>query len=525
MKNLKTLFISSLTCLAIGTFAFGVAACGDNSNSASSSDSMTEEEWNESATQELGYKLSSDETYYILNGMGFCEEEDIIIPSIHNDKPVKEINDFSGDEGIKTIKIPKSIRKISASFASCENLQSIEVQSGSEYFKSIDGNLYDDEGKEFIRYAIGKTATEFTIPDGVTKVAKNAFKGNKNLKELTVCDTYTTAEAGVFTYLDGITEMTFEGLTKVAEDMFCDAEDLESVRFNTSITEIGESAFAGCESLTSIKIPASVTSIGKYAFARCVSLHSVYIDTILSWCNIEFGDETANPLQYYDYNASARTLYVNGTKLSGALIIPDSVQKLSEYAFYGQSGVTSVTIGKGVKKLGDQAFGGMPNVSTVNYNAEECILTTSGYLSQPFDDLGKNTLGVTVNIGATVKKVPAALFQENDKVKKVTFSGTSCKEIGNSAFQYCDNLSELTLPSSLITIGESAFRFTNIQTIVIPASVREIKEDAFGYLLNGQQVTFENPNGWYAVRGNEEYAVEENLLKSYLSDGWRLIKK
>lgn len=110
-------------------------------------------------------------------------------------------------------------------------------------------------------------------------------------------------------------------------------------------------------------------------------------------------------------------------------------------------------------------------------------------------------------------------------MKKVTFSGTSCKEIGNSAFQNCDNLSELTLPSSLITIGESAFRFTNIQTIVIPASVREIKEYAFGLLLNGQQVTFESPTGWYAVRENEEHAVEESDLKSHLSGGWRLIKK
>jgi hypothetical protein len=55
--------------------------------------------------------------------------------------------------------------------------------------------------------------------------------------------------------------------------------------------------------------------------------------------------------------------------------------------------------------------------------------------------------------------------------------------IGEKAFLYCYNLSEIKLSNKLKTIGDYAFYCCyNVMSITIPASVEEIGESAFAYL-------------------------------------------
>ena len=63
-----------------------------------------------------------------------------------------------------------------------------------------------------------------------------------------------------------------EGTTKIKKDAFYDCEDLTSVFIPESVTEIGEAAFERCVGLTEIAIPVSVKKIGQAAFSRCANL-------------------------------------------------------------------------------------------------------------------------------------------------------------------------------------------------------------------------------------------------------------
>ena len=146
-------------------------------------------------------------------------------------------------------------------FSGCSILKSITVDSNNTAYKSIDGNLYSWDGKTLIQYAIGKTATSFTIPDGVTSIGHNAFFYCKSLTSVTIPD----------------------GVTSIGDEAFYNCSSLTSVTIGDGVTSIGDYAFAYCSSLTSVTIPDSLTSIGDSAFAGCVSLASVTFENTSGW--------------------------------------------------------------------------------------------------------------------------------------------------------------------------------------------------------------------------------------------------
>ena len=112
--------------------------------------------------------------------------------------------------------------------------------------------------------------------------------------------------------------------------------------------------------MTSITIPDSVTSIGQFAFYNCSGLTDVYYQGDLSrWLGIEFDGPYANPMVEY-----ADNLYINGELLQGDIIIPEGTEKLGDYAFYGCSGLTSITIPEGVTSIGSSAFEGCSGLTS-----------------------------------------------------------------------------------------------------------------------------------------------------------------
>ena len=184
------------------------------------------------------------------------------------------------------------------------------------------------------------------------------------------------------------------------------------------VTSIGTSAFSGCTSLTSVTIINSITSIGESAFYGCSSLRSVNITDMAAWCNIDFGNVSANPL-YYGAN-----LYLHG-ELVTDLVIPDSVTRIKDYAFYGCTSLTSVIIPDSVTSIGYEAFC-------------ECYALESAEIGD----------GVT--------------------------------DIEYCAFAYCEALENLTLGNGVTTIGEGAFGCCSFKSIVIPDSVVNLGPRAFG---------------------------------------------
>ena len=155
-------------------------------------------------------------------------------------------------------------------FFGCSSLTGILVAENNTEYKSIDGNLYSKDGTMLIQYAIGKTATSFTIPDSVMSIGDDAFW-----------------------FCDSLTKIVIsESVTNIGSGTFADCTSLTEIVIPDSVTSIGSYAFYGCSSLTEIVIPDGVTSIGEGAFACCDNL-TIYCEAESqpegwsSWWNLD----------------------------------------------------------------------------------------------------------------------------------------------------------------------------------------------------------------------------------------------
>ena len=193
-----------------------------------------------------------------------------------------------------------------------------------------------------IKYIEKPGVTDVVIPQGVTHIGEEAFKGCTNLTSVTIP----------------------EGVTDIGAQAFMDCKNLTSITIPEGVTSIGEEAFGECKSLTGVTIPESVTSIGFYAFWGCKSLTSVVIQGVTSIGGGAF----------------------RGCESLTGVTIPESVTSIGDGAFEGCGSLTSVTIPESVTSIGNEAFKGcksltsvvIQGVTSIGYSAfRDCTSLTS----------------------------------------------------------------------------------------------------------------------------------------------------
>lgn len=88
-----------------------------------------------------------------------------------------------------------------------------------------------------------------------------------------------------------------------------------------------------------------------------------------------------------------------------------------------------------------------------------------------------------------VTKIDDSAFAGQSKISEVTIP-SSVKTIGNSAFYDCSNLKKITLPSALTKIGEETFSWcTSLTSVKIPSSVTSIGAEAFSSCSSLSNIT------------------------------------
>lgn len=214
--------------------------------------------------------------------------------------------------------IPNSVTRIgNDAFKGCVGLTSVTIPNsvtsiGSSAFEGCTG------------------MTHVTIPNSVTSIESGAFEGCKGLTSITIPDSVTSIEERAFDYCTNLTSITIpSGVTSIAYRTFSYCEGLTRVTIPNSVTIIEEKAFQGCTGLTSITIPNSVTSIGED--------HKTF----------RFHSDGPNCYKYKD--SGARGAFSHCTALT-SITIPNSVRFIGDNAFWDCTHLTTVYASEEWKK-------------------------------------------------------------------------------------------------------------------------------------------------------------------------------
>ncbi|MDE7346634.1 MAG: leucine-rich repeat protein [Muribaculaceae bacterium] len=325
-----------------------------------------------------------------------------------------------------------------------------------------------------------------------------------------------------------------------------------------SVETIGMYAFYGCSGLTSVVIPNSVTSIGWYAFQGCSGLQkSAYPDIFgypfESGIAIPYNPEGAIIENGWIWGPGKTTVYFAPLSLEGECTLPESVTSINKYAFYGCSGLSSVTaLGVSPAVMDDDTFQGLYDTVKLSVpdDAVNHYLATNWSLFKNIQNNSGNELGyfsdgvleyrlspsdaTATVIGAksySNLQIPERFTDDTDaanpvryyikgigykafdgkSVDKVEFNSRSEMEfIGDYAFAGA-KFSSITLPKTVNYIGSSAFRNSQLASIAIPENVTEIKDSAF---YNCTNLTDVKLNSTLLSIGNATFSMDKDKYNS-----------
>lgn len=227
------------------------------------------------------------------------------------------------------------------------------------------------------------------------------------------------------------------------------------------LTSLHAGAFANC-GLTSITIPESLQRIGQEVFRNCGVLETVNLSPRVNFVhseafkgcwnlneiNVDKDNTIYSSLDGFLLTADKETLVIfpPGKANSNFTLLPPSITKIGDYAFYDCKNLENIVIPNKVTTIGKRAFGLCSNLNTITFLCDEVIDPANidqDLNTMSFDDDRIPAGSMFPHINAYVRQHLQAAFAALPYYQQFNVVGTSFFENGNEYLPVSENTVDL----------------------------------------------------------------------------------
>ncbi len=397
------------------------------------------------------------------------------------------VNAFS-NTNLNTFKLPKNVNEIGDSaFADCRgllvfdfSLASEQIDLGDNVLKgcsnlediTIPGDLFNSCGIDFLRDA--------TLLSSVTFLRKNVLEPGF----FAGCSNLTTVNFAEEDPITNIPKEYFKDCVKLSNLSIVDVSNNRHGELSRSIGNIGEYAFYNT-AFESITITNAVNSVGSFAFANMQALTYASVNSKDLSYRMFYGCPYLN------------TLYV-GPNTSN--VLKEAEENISTYVF-DYTTKSETIVNKTVEK--NAAFANCARLENITL---ECP-TLGAYMFDGCMALKE------IELKATIRTIETHAFANCQELHQVTLLTSA---LGEFMFANDTKLKNITLNSNTTTIPTHAFYRSNLENISIPSSVTTVGNLAFAYSLSLKTVDLNDskmvsPYMFYNCIALQEITIPESV--------------
>jgi hypothetical protein len=409
---------------------------------------------------------------------------------------------------LPSVTIPPSLTNIGiGAFDSCDSLVAITVNSINPAYSSVAGVLFNKSQTALVECPGG--ARSCTIPNGVMKIQDWAFAHCYSLRSVTIPSSVTSIGNSAFSSSPNLTTVYCSGnAPSLGSEVFY-GDSYATVYYLAGRT--GWSAtFGGCPavmldpsagSLLVTVSPVAVIPAGAWwqvdggvaqpsgGVVTGVSAgeHTVTFNPVNGWATpvsqsvAVSANSITNLFGAYGqltYRTNNGAITITGTGPSGpgsAVVFPGMINSrpvtsIGDYAFFGQTSLTSLTIPASVTNIGVEAFVWCSRLGTI--------------LVDPANLFFSSANGVLFNKDQTILvQFPGGVSGSYTIPQGVT-------RIGDYAFELCA-LNSITIPNSVTNIGNAAFyESSSLASVTVGGNVISIGDWAFHSCASLASISF-----------------------------------
>lgn len=423
--------------------------------------------------------IPDDEGILYIGSYAFClYETDQSIELPEDDYDANKIP--SMNTSVTSVIIPDGVEEIQKyAFYNCTSLRSVVIPNSVKYIR--EWAFYNDQKLDNINLT------------SVQTIGREAFKNCTNLKSIEMKEIYAIG-VSAFEGCSALEKVDLTTLRNTGARAFKDCTNLKNVTL-TENTKLSYAMFVN-SGITSIDIYEKV-EIPAWCFAKCQNLQNVNIHNDLVSIGVGAFSECSN---LTDFNMEKTVLKISeqafyaSSKLE-KITLPNNEVTLGNYCFYQCTSLTEVVFQENTKieKIEGSIFEDT-NLTTFNVNknnpyyaADEYLLTSKDgktivfaatsvnygdyIIDESYEAIGEGAFSginiTTLTILNENLKIGTYAFANCAELTTIIFPGTKGVVIGNHAFNYAENLTEVINLDKITTVGDYAFANTALNNVII----------------------------------------------------------